>query len=194
MVIETKKIEAHWNYLLAIENDLELISRYVDFDERNFDCFSIEISRLLMASAAEVDVVCKRLCKKLNPDSSAEKIHHYRNEIKSAYLYIPSFGVFLPRYGLTLRPWSNWQKDDGVPDWWIAHNKIKHNRDSQFHRGNLKNALNSVAGLFVMVLYLYKEKAELGELLPSPTLLRPTEDHFGGSTHGGYEFGINYKL
>jgi hypothetical protein len=59
MGINTEKIEPHWNYLLAIERDLDEISRFVEFDEKNFDCFSIEIARLLLASAAEVDVVCK---------------------------------------------------------------------------------------------------------------------------------------
>ena len=29
MVIKTQKIEAHWNYLLAIEGDLERVSHYV---------------------------------------------------------------------------------------------------------------------------------------------------------------------
>jgi hypothetical protein len=58
----------------------------------------------------------------------------------------------------------------------------------------LKNALNSVAGLFVMVLYLYRDKARLGELSPSPQLLRVDERHFGGATYGGYEFGTNYRL
>jgi len=194
MVIKIQKIETHWNYLLAIEDDLERVSRYVEFDEKNFSCFSIEISKILMTSSAEVDVVCKQLCKKLNPQSSAENINPYRDEIKVAYPVIPEFGVLLPRFGLTLNPWVNWKKKGGVPDWWTASNKIKHRRDSEFHRGNLKNAINSVAGLFIMLLYLYKDKAELGELIPSPTLLRVTEEHYGGSTMGGYEFGINYRL
>jgi hypothetical protein len=51
MTIHTHKIEPHWNYLLAIERDLD-----VEFDERNFDCFSIQIARVLLASGAETDV------------------------------------------------------------------------------------------------------------------------------------------
>lgn len=194
MVIETRRIEVHWNYLLAIENDLYRLSRFIEFDERNFECFSIEISRILLTSAAEVDVVCKQICKKLNPASSAEDIHQYREEIKPVHPKIPDFKVLIPRHGLTLTPWDNWNEERGVPLWWTAYNKIKHHRDSEYHRANLRNALNSVAGLFVMVLYLYKEKAKMGELVPSLQLLKAAEDHLEGVILGGYEFGIVYKL
>jgi hypothetical protein len=194
MGIKTQKIEPHWNYLLAIERDLDEISRFIEFDEKNFDCFSIEIARLLLASAAEVDVVCKQICKGINIKSKADKIYKYRTEILAAFPGIPQFQIVLPRFGLTLTPWDEWSKPNDVPLWWTAYNKIKHNRDSKYHRATLKNALNSVGGLFIMVLYLYKDKARQGELLPSPQLLRVDDSHYGGFILGGYEAGISYEL
>ena len=194
MLIEARKIQVHWNYLLAIEDDLDRLSRYIEFDEKNFECFSIETSRIILTSAAEVDVVCKQICKKLKPESSAEDIHQYREEIKPVYTEIPNFKIMVPRYGLILTPWDNWKEECGVPFWWTAYNKIKHNRDSEYYRANLKNALNSVAGLLVMVLYLYKEKANMGELVPPPKLLRVTEEHCRGVDLATTEFGIAYKL
>ncbi len=194
MGIRTQEIEPHWNYLLAIERDLDEISRYVEFDEKNFDCFSIEIARVLLASTAEVDVVCKQLCKTIDPKSKANSIHKYRTEIKPAFPDIPQFQIMLPRFGLMLTPWDEWSKPDSVPFWWTAYNKIKHHRDSEYHRAALKNALNSVAGLFVMVLYLYKDKANQGELCPYPQLLRVDDSHFGGFGVGGQEIAVSYKL
>jgi hypothetical protein len=193
MAIKTGRIEAHWNYFLAIENDLDRLSRYIEFDESNFNCFSIEISRILLASSAEVDVVCKQLCKKINSQSSAETINQYRDEIKGAFPNIPNFKVVLPRYGLELKPWDNWNDINGIPDWWTAYNKIKHQRDSEYHRANLRNAINSVAGLFVVTIYLYKEKAKEGELFPNPQLLRVTEEHINGFDII-LDSGIAYKL
>lgn len=194
MGIHVQQIEAHWNYLLSVESDLERISRYVEFDKRNFNCFSVSISQVLMTAASEADVVCKLLCRRANPKSRARDIHQYRNEIKAVYSDVPKFRVSLPRYGLTLQPWSNWQKPNGVPLWWTAYNKVKHHRDSDFHQGNLKNALNAVAGLFVLVLYLYAEKAKLGELTPSPAMLRTTPERFAGVAHGGFGASIAYIL
>jgi hypothetical protein len=84
MGIESKRIEPHWNYLLALDADLVNVSRFVEFHRRNFDCFSIEIARLLLTASAEVDVVCKQLCKTIDPASTAESIHQYRDVIRPA--------------------------------------------------------------------------------------------------------------
>ena len=69
MGIHSQKIEPHWNYLIAVERELELLSRYIEFDSRNFCCFSIEIARLLLTSGAEIDVVCKQVCQAIAPGS-----------------------------------------------------------------------------------------------------------------------------
>ncbi len=189
MGIRTEKIEPHWNYLLAIERELDEISRFVEFDEKNFDCFSIEIARLLLTSAAEVDVACKQVCKGINQKSKANNIHKYRNEIVAAFPGIPQFQVILPRFGLTLMSWDGWNKPDGVPFWWSAYNKIKHHRDSEYHRASLKNVLNAVAGLFVIVLHLYKDKANRGQLDPLPQLLQVDDNHYVG-----YSFEQRYVI
>ena len=194
MSIHSQKVEPHWNYFIAVERDLERLSRYVEFDQRNFDCFSIEIVRLLLACGAEIDVVCKQICQAAVPGSTAGNINAYRDEVMAVYPKIPAFEVTLPRFGLTLHPWDEWNKPDGVPFWWTAYNKTKHERNTEFHRANLKNALNAVAGLFVVVLYLYKDKAMHGELVPPTQLLRVPEAHFGGSTVGQYEMATNYVL
>jgi len=194
MGIRTTSIEPHWNYLLALERDLERISRFVEFDERNFKCFSIEIARVLLAAGAEVDVVAKQVCRNIRANSTAENINAYRDEITSGYPKIPTFSVLLPRFGLTLTPWENWTDPQGVPIWWTAYNKTKHERHSQYHQANLKNAINSVAGLFVLAIYLYKSKAERGELLPTPQMIRPGAEHVSGSTFSETEFGLNYSF
>jgi hypothetical protein len=176
MVIQTTaNTIPHWNYLLAIERDLAEVSRYVEFDLRNFKCFSIELAKILLSTGAETDVVCKQICRVIDPNSAADDIHKYRDQIKLAYPKIPQFTVTLPRFGLTLHPWDEWNKSNGIPFWWTGYNKVKHNRDSHYDRANLQNVLNAVAGLLAVVLYLYREQAELAELDPLPELLNVDE-------------------
>ena len=183
MGITVQRMEPHWSYLLAIEQDLVQLARFVDFDERNFGCFSIEIARLLMAAAAETDVVCKQICIKHDPRSKASKIGAYKAALLRQFPRLPQFVVTIPRYGLGLKPWSNWNKKKNIeaPLWWTAYNKIKHHRHTDFHQGNLKNALNAIAGLFVMVIHLYEEKAAKGLLAPSPALLSVSAENNGGT-------------
>ena len=57
MGIRTSPTEIHWNYFLAVEADLIELSRFVEFNPKNYNCFSVEMAKLLMASAGEVDVV-----------------------------------------------------------------------------------------------------------------------------------------
>ena len=110
----------------------------------------------------------------------SEDIHAHRKHVRSLVPRIEDFEVLMPRFGMTLKPWDEWRKARGVPFWWTAYNKIKHARDSEYARANLKNALNAVAGLFVVVLYLYRNQANLGELLPSTQLLRADNAHTSG--------------
>jgi len=113
---------------------------------------------------------------------------------KTVYPNLPNFKVTIPRFGLNLTPWSNWNQNSGVPLWWTEYNKVKHHRDTDFDKANLKNVLNVVSGLFVITLYFYKEKAENAELFPMQSLLRVTEENFEGATFDDVEFSINYKL
>lgn len=105
-----------------------------------------------------------------------------------------TFTVAVPRYGLTLHPWDEWKKSGGVPKWWTAYNKTKHERHTQYHQANLKNAMNAVAGLFVVNLYLSPSEARTGQLVPLPSLFRADASHVNGTTFGNFGFGIDYKL
>ena len=168
-MIRTTKTASHWNYFLAIERDLDVLSRYVEFHDDNFKCYSLEIARILLAAGAEADVVCKLLYQP--GGSKSDGIDAHRKQITTLFPALPTFGVQIPQFGMKLEPWVNWTSAKS-PDWWMAYNKIKHERDSHFHLANLLNALNAVAGLFVVVLYLYRAKSQRGELLPNPQLLR----------------------
>ncbi len=63
MGIPQQKHFIHWNYFLALEQDLLKISRFIEFNEKNYETFSLELAHLLFAAAAETEVILKSLCK-----------------------------------------------------------------------------------------------------------------------------------
>lgn len=69
---------SHWNYFLALESDLERVSRYVEFTQNNYTTYSLEMAHLLLAAGSEVEVVLKALCRKVEPKKPAENIEQYR--------------------------------------------------------------------------------------------------------------------
>ena len=175
-MIEEKEKLIHWNYFLAIEADTEGVSRFIEFTETNFQTYSIELARLILAAASEVDVVAKLLCKKVNPNDLSRSIGSYHRVLTNPFPTIKKMKILIRRYGLELKPWVDWTAIL-PPNWWSDYNKVKHERNAYFHRASLKNALNAVAALFIMVLHYYKEEAEAGTLSPMPTFFDVAKEH-----------------
>jgi hypothetical protein len=169
-IIETRTPQ-HWNYFLALEDDVVRLARYLELTSDNFSAYSLELARLLSAAASEIDVVAKQLCKKLNPHSGADRIPAYMREIMAAYPEFASAQANIPKFGLSLRPWTEWDEQKS-PYWWKAYNNVKHHRHTHFAEANLKHALNSVAGLFILLLYFYSDEARLAQLSPDPSLFQ----------------------
>lgn len=193
MTINRTSALIHWNYFLALEEDLDRLARYVDLSGQNDSTFSIEIARLFLSASSEVDVVLKQLAVKHNPASTASNINAYFTEITQHCLHFVGFTVLVPRHGLTLTPWSSWAVNT-PPFWWQDHNKVKHQRHQYFDKATLKNCLNAMAALFVSVIHLYSDEAAQGELLSLPRLFNVADVHFGGTKVGRYGNSFIYKV
>jgi hypothetical protein len=192
MGIQRQPSLIHWNYFLAVEEDLQRLARFVDF-AGNDDTYSIEIARLFLSSCSEVDVVLKQVCKAVNSASVADSIDQYFPFVTGYFPNFVEFEVKIPRFGLTLRPWQDWKQSQS-PFWWQHHNKVKHQRHDHFEKANLKNCINAVAGLYISVLHLYKPQAEAGELQQLPHLLNVADQYFAGTTMGRYGHSFSYRL
>ena len=166
-----KSTRLHWNYFLALEEDLEAVSRYIEFCPENLDTYSIELAHILLSAASEVDTLAKCACGILEPNSKPGNIDQYRAiitaaEEKEPYAH-PLFGsakakrltidekymhrlsalkVYIPRYSLAFVPWESWAKDRN-PNWWRSYNNVKHERNRYFSEATLKNALHALAAL-----------------------------------------------
>ena len=154
MAIQTayeKDIE--WNYYLTLVEELKIISNYIEFDKGNYRTYSTELSKILMAASAEVDVVMKQLCNQLDKKRKHREISHYRETIRSLAPQLIQETVHLPLHGLKLKPWINWANESN-PDWWKAYTNVKHERNKYYPEATLKNALNAVAALYVCLFYL----------------------------------------
>jgi len=155
----------HWQYYLALERDLMETTYFVEPVQQNFETFSVAYARILLAAGSEIDVIAKLICRQINPASKADTIDDYRNEIHARYPQLPIMRVLVPRYALAADPWAAWSEQH-TPEWWQHHQKVKHERHAYFQEANLKNSLQSVAGLFCLVLYYYQPALYSGQLQP----------------------------
>ncbi len=145
----------HWNYYLAIQNDLEKISRYIEFCSDNLETYSIELAHILLSASSEVDVIMKQLCGIVVPGGAFENINHYKAAITAHIPVLINEEVSIPRYGMTHRPWENWNGATN-PDWWKSYNNVKHQRNDHYPEANLQNTVNAVGALLVTTVYYYK--------------------------------------
>jgi len=158
----------HWNYFLALEQDVLKVSRYIELTEDNFGTYSTENARILMTATQEVDVLAKQICQHFGDDSDSEG--GYREFIPKKFPEISSLTVALPRFGLECQPYVNWASKK-TPDWWTANNKVKHERHREFARASVSNVLNAICALFLMNLYYHDSISKLDEIFPGPVLL-----------------------
>lgn len=183
----------HWNYFLALEEDLNRLSRFIKFTEDNNETYSIEIARLFLSTCSEVDVVSKQLCEKVDPGSNPGNIVDYRNILKRELPDLVNFEVTIPRFGTELNPWINWNEDKS-PYWWSEHNDVKHERHNHFDKANLKNCINAMGGLFGLLLHLYNDEAREGDLIPVPKLFNVSDENYGGTKLGRYGMGLKFEV
>ena len=145
----------YWEYFLSLENDLERCAKFVEFSTDNYESYSNEFAKLIMAASAEFENVAKDLCELISPGSKPGNIEDIYPII---FGHFPQFGtveVSIPRYKLTLKPWDAWT-NSVRPEWWSkGYNKIKHSRTEHFKKANLCNALHAMAGLFTAILYYH---------------------------------------
>jgi hypothetical protein len=189
MTIAVTPAKVHWNYFLALERDTEQLARYVEFCEANFSVFSVELAHLLFAAASEVDVIAKLICEQVAPNAPRDNISHYKAILVPAIAELPGSEVFVPRYGLAFKPWSNWAGTQN-PLWWRSYNNVKHQRDVHFNQATLKNALNALGALLILTYHYYSRKLApaagqvlspkdtMYELSPESTLIRLHDDYY----------------
>ncbi len=161
---------SYWQYFLAIEADFAATARYVEICPDNFKTYSVEYAKLLLASASEIDVLCKLLCEQLDPNAKRRDINDYRACIAPRAAELPNEKVLLRRYSIELKPWEAWAGSKN-PEWWKSYNNVKHHRDKFYSEAKLKNCLDSVAALFILVIYLHKAQNSNAELAPMPQLI-----------------------
>ncbi|UTZ33184.1 hypothetical protein HB762_17880 [Vibrio campbellii] len=176
----------HWNLFTVLESDLSNVSRFIEFDERNFKAFSTELSKLLLSIGSEVDVVFKQLCKVVDGEARRKNIVDYyavlseNDGIKS----ILAETVSIPRFGLEFNPFEEWDADTR-PKWWKSYNKVKHDRQENYHEASLENVLRALSALMLCIFYLNKllnpeatNKEVTSKLQPNSQLLRLKEEYY----------------
>jgi hypothetical protein len=175
----------HWDYFLALDRDLDRLSRYIQFAEENLGVYSVELTKLLLSLGSEVEVVAKQLTFRHAPESKLRNIDDYRAVIPSQFPNFRTFPVSVPRLGRSIVPWESWP--DKNPQWWRSYNDVKHHRHDKFRDASLGNVLHASCGLFALLFYYYQEDIYSGRIVPEMRSLA-VDREVGGSLRWGFDY------
>lgn len=157
-----------WQYYLALESDFIKTIRFVELDSDvtndNYKAYSIEYSKMLLLIGPEFESVANSLIKHKEPTLKIGDISDIKYGLLKHFPKICKNQIRIPKYKITFLPFKDWD-NGGVLSWWSDYNSLKHNRLKSFKEANLKNVLNSMGCLLIVLVYLYRYRDEERELL-----------------------------
>jgi hypothetical protein len=208
--------KVYWRHFISLEKEFVSTLTYVSLDTDNFSTYSEAYAKLILEIGSEVDVVLKVYCKQLKSNFKKDKIDDYSYLIKNKNPEFCNQIVSVQNTNITLPPWENWNIEyetiskgkrkihNTSPFWWVAYNKIKHERTDlvkiesvkkeSYKFANLKYTLSALAGLYQTLIYIYydlahAENKRIFTPLPGSRILQMV-----GSTWDSVEFYYDYAL
>ena len=148
---------------LMIQKELRDLFEFIEPADRNLNTYSYKIQQLLIRTCIEIESNFKAILKEniYKPKNKEGKI------IEEKYWKMQNFGIInkthhLDEYTVRLpywngdensfRPFFNWSKKNNFNlKWYDAYNACKHNREENFEQASLRNLLNAITGLLVVL-------------------------------------------
>lgn len=150
--------------LNIIQDDLRNIFEYIEPSPHCSGAYSYRTHALLMRTCIEIEANFKAILQEniftVSPETRLN-IGHFRKVDESHHL--SSFKIMLPIWNdspLVLQPFDTWLQYRGIPmppgvspapTWYKAYNESKHDRQTEFKQANLKNLIDAVAALVILV-------------------------------------------
>lgn len=148
--------EMHWQYYLSIENMLVKTNQYVTHSDKNKNVYSDEFASIILLSCSELDSLFKQLC----INNGIERKDKYFN-MKDYVQAIESGDEFGLATGtrtinddnIVIFPFKiiDASKPYANLNWWKDYQSIKHDRIKNVTKGNLLNAVSSVAAQYIIL-------------------------------------------
>jgi hypothetical protein len=146
--------------LATIIDELEYICRVIHPSQKNYSVFGHEIRNLLILACTEVEAQlrgiylsnCATLAKSLTM-----KEYCSLNQLLSLHQYAINYSLY--PWLDNFRPFQSWGLQNQTQlTWYQAYNSVKHDRENQFESANLKNVLDAIAAVAVLLFAQYGER------------------------------------
>ena len=157
-----------WNIYKNIERELIEISNVIHMDDNQLSIYSPKITELLIRTVVEVEAISKELYFENGGDKENDNQLFFDTDCidflekkwllsKKKVIVSDSNFYFNDENNRVLTPLKKANKRGrSSSKWLIAYQAVKHNRNNSLLKGNLKNLIEALAGLYVLNIY-YKD-------------------------------------
>jgi len=139
-------------FTLIIADFKEILS-FIEPVEANKPTYSHRIYELFLRTCTEFESLCKDMLIKQNyqgkPSPNKYDVNDYKTLYNSRKFHNIGLLYWHPNVEF-IEPFKDWKESKPL-SWYQSYNKVKHNRNNEFHRANLNNLIFSVAGLFTLI-------------------------------------------
>lgn len=152
-------LNQYYAYYAEIEKAFLETESCVAIDIVNYNTYSIRYNWLLQSICSEIDSLFKTIAREVNEKNcnNISKYYFLSND------FIPTLfddELEIRLRNITIKPFGKW-KSGNNPEWWLAYNGIKHNREQKdmnglhnYKKANLQNVLDSLGALYLLENYL----------------------------------------
>lgn len=158
----------YWSIFKNLEKELIHLSNEIHIDDNQLNIYSIKITELLIRTVVEVESISKELYFIMGGSKPNNNELFFDTDCinlietnwllskKKVLVTSPNFH-FSQVDNQILTPLKKANKrGNSSADWLKAYQAVKHNRAENFKKGNLKNLIRALAGLYVLNIY-YKD-------------------------------------
>ena len=149
------------HYFVALEKELENSFNYIEPETENMACYGAKYSSLLNSISIEFESTCKTLIKIKEEEAKVGNIGDIKNYILKYFPKICNSQVNIRRTNEFIKPLEDWESSR--LKWWDAYTNLKHNRINNYSQANLKNVINAMGSLLIIIAYLanYRDSNKL---------------------------------
>ena len=167
----------YWSYFCQLEEQLLETRKYVEFDSKCDNAYSMEYFKLYQAVCSEIDVIGKELASALDKTFKSNKDTNIKNWGYVIQQKVPTIQDQCVCFNDTLirQPFKRWEytenitvdkngtprknlklRYENVIPWWKTYNAIKHQRvglaanENNYYRANQKNLISSFCALYIL--------------------------------------------
>jgi hypothetical protein len=169
-------LQAHWDYFIALDEDLWTLRRYIAFEKANLGTYSIECHRIIQMAALETEAVLYQMCRLRSGtcQNSSGRTPPFRELLKHFKDVLEKHGLELGKIrvqyigSLVIQPFPS---DPSALPWWDAYTALKHRRHEALQKATLQHALQAVGALVTAITalaWLNRQGDRAVNLHPSP--------------------------